>query len=89
MDIYQKIGEISLLINEPNYLEFEIINKLSDEYKKINIITNNIKKFDKIFDEVYQEKGLTLNITNNYKKASLKSKIVFNFDFNEKEFRKN
>ena len=37
---------------------------------------------------MYEEKGLVLNVTNNFKKACLKSKIVFNIDFDEKIFNK-
>lgn len=88
LDLTPESQEISILINEPNILIFETIKKLSDKFKNINIITNKIRKFDKIKDEIYEENGLVLNVTNNFKKSCLNSKIVFNFDFEEKNFNK-
>lgn len=80
--------EISLLVDEPSILIFDIIKNLGNKFKNINIITTKIKKFDRIEKEVYNEKGLVLNVTNNFKKACEKSKIVFNIDFDERNFNK-
>ena len=80
--------EISLLVDEPSILIFDIIKNLGNKFKNINIITTKIKKFDRIEREVYNEKGLVLNVTNNFKKACEKSKIVFNIDFDERNFNK-
>ncbi|MBR2290343.1 MAG: hypothetical protein IJ867_07185 [Clostridia bacterium] len=80
--------EVSVLISEPDFLEFETIKKLGKNFKNINVVTNRVRKFDKLVDEVYAESGLMLNVTNNFKKACVNSKIIFNFDFEEKEFQK-
>lgn len=80
--------EVAILVDEINFLVFEIVKKMSYHFKNITIVTNKIRKFDKLEKEIYEENGLMLNITNNYKKACLNSKIVFNFNFDEKEFNK-
>ena len=92
--ICQKYGlvseeqEISILINNPTFLVFEIIQRLSLRFKSINIVTNALRKFDKLQKELYEKNGFLLNVTNNYKSACLKSKMIFNFDFEEKELNK-
>ena len=88
LDLIPENQEISLLVDEPNIFIFDILKKLSNKFKNINIITNKIRKFERIEKEIYNEKGLVLNVTNNFKKACEKSKIVFNIDFDEKEFNK-
>ena len=80
--------EITLLVNESSSYLFDMIKNLSSNFKNITIITNEIKKFDKIEKQIYEEIGLALNITNNFNKACLKSKIVFNIDFDESNFNK-
>lgn len=88
LNINSKTQEISMLINEPNNFIFDIIKRLSFDFKNINIITRNIKKFEKIEKKICEETGLSLVVTNNFKKACQKSKIVFNIDFDEKTFHK-
>lgn len=80
--------EISILINEPEILEFETIAKLGDKFKNINVVTNKLRKFDRLEKEIYESSGLMLNVTNNFKNSCLKSKIIFNFDFDEKDINK-
>ena len=80
--------EISLLIDEPSILAFETIKRLSSKFRNINIVTNKLRKFDKIEKELQEESGMILNVTNNFKSSCLKSKIIFNFDFDEKNVNK-
>ena len=88
LEMIPENNEISLLIDDPDLLTFDTIKNLSQKFKNINIITTKIGKFRKIEEEITSETGLILNITNNFKRACLKSKIVFNFDFDEKNFSK-
>lgn len=80
--------EISILVQEPDFLVFETIKKLGKLYKNITIITSKIRKFNRISKEIYEEMGLAINVTNNFKNACLKSKIIFNFDFDDKDINK-
>ena len=88
LNLTSEVQEISLIINEPSNFIYEIIKKLSNEFKNINIITKKVRKFEKIEKQIYDETGLTLNVTNNFKKACQKSKIIFNIDFEEKDINK-
>ena len=57
-------------------------------FKTINIVTHQIRKFDSLEKEIYENQGLILNVTNHLKKVCAKSKLVFNFDFQKKDFEK-
>lgn len=79
---------ITFLINKSNkYLEASII-KLAKRVKRINIITNNRHKFEKIEEKVMSETGIVLNISANTKKAITKSKLVINYDFTQEAINK-
>lgn len=77
--------EISFLTNEISDIVVENIKDISSKVKLLNIITEDEKKFRKIEKELYEEKGIILNMNNNYKKSLIKSDIIFNFDFSEEE----
>jgi len=75
--------EVSIKVKQPDDLIFETIKRLGKRFKNINIITNKVKQFNKIKDEIYQESGLVLNVTKNLKKNNSNSKIVIDVDSKE------
>lgn len=80
--------EISILANDIDWNLVYTIKKLTGLVRFVNIITNNENKFKKLEKELYEEKGIILNINNNYKKSLIKSDIILNFDFSEEEINK-
>lgn len=80
--------EISILCNNPNDIVFNDIRELAVKIRVLNIITNNEKRFKKLEKELYEKKGIILNISNNYTKSLKKSDIIFNFDFSEDDINK-
>lgn len=77
--------EVSILVNDANDLNKEIILNLAEEVKTLNVITNNINSFKDIEENLYDEEGIIINISNNKKKSLLKSKIILNLDFCEED----
>lgn len=76
---------ISILINHltSDYI-FEHLQKIVQEYKSVNIVTNNIGKFEKI-SNILEKEGIIINISNNKKKSLIRSKIILNIDFNTEQ----
>lgn len=79
---------ISILVNnlENDYI-IEHITKIINEYKNVNIVTENIGKFKQI-SEKFEGEGIIINITNNKKKALLRSNIILNVDFKTEQLNK-
>lgn len=77
--------EISILINSPSTENTKLIIHLAKNLKRVNIITRNINAFDKLEDYLEEEFGISITITNNKRKSLLKSKLILNMDFSEKE----
>ena len=80
--------EISILSNSISSVLIDSIYELASKIKILNIITEYENRFRKIEKELYEKKGILLNINNNYQKGLIKSDIIFNFDFSEEELNK-
>lgn len=80
--------EIAILCNNIDETILEKIKEISLKVKVCNILTNNIRQYKKIEENIYQTNGIILNISNNYKKLLLKSSLILNFDFSESDLEK-
>ena len=72
---------VSILVNQLSEITLENIKQLVKEYKRINIVTNHIQQLKKLEDEILEEEGIMITVTNNKKKSLLKSNIILNIDF--------
>lgn len=75
--------QISILVNSISEITLFNIKKIVKEYKSVNIVTNHMEKFKKIEEQILDEYGIMITITNNKKKSLLKSKVILNVDFPE------
>lgn len=80
--------EIAFLVESDYELAIEYIKFLATKFKLITIVTNNIRKFNKIEEKYLNQEGINLNIVNNYRKSLIKTDIIVNLDFEEKELKK-
>ncbi len=80
--------EISILVNYLDDTSIENIKLLAKEFKRINIVTNHINKLKKIEQDIYDEFGIMLTITNNKKKSLKNARIILNIDFPKETINK-
>ena len=83
-----KDTNIAVTVNEKNSWIESIIENLSQEFKSVNIVTNNIKLFKKLEETLFEEKGMAITVTNNKRKSLLKADIILNIDFPEEVLNK-
>ena len=83
-----EMKEVSILCNHANDTMIEKIKEIASKAKVCNVLTGQIKQFQKTEEEIYRTKGILLNVSSNYKKALLKSSVIINFDFSKKELEK-
>ena len=76
-------------------IEYIILNKKDKlENQEVSILTKKKKKkkkekaFSKLEKELFSNKGIAININNNYNKTLKKSNIILNYDFSEEEINK-
>lgn len=80
-DIKKQDVEIAVTTNYISDIEIENIKKLAIEYKRVNIVTNHIEKLKKIEENLYEQYGIMITVSNNKKRSLRKSQIIVNFDF--------
>lgn len=80
--------EISIMANDIDSLDKMNILEISKIAKRVNIITNHINKFKKIEEDIMEEYGTLINLSDNKKKSLKKSDIILNFDMPEELINK-
>lgn len=80
---------VSIMVKQNTYdYVIENIKKISKIYKSINIVTPNIEKFKKLEEEIFEENGVIITISNNKRKSLKRADIIINIDFSEEELNK-
>lgn len=80
--------EIAFLVDDDYELVIEYIKLLSNRFKVITVVTNNIINFSKVSDRLLKNEGIDINLVNNYRKSLSKVDYIVNIDFAESEIRK-
>lgn len=76
-----KKSEISILVNNCNEFNQNLVINLAKEVRTLNIITNHINKWSKVEENLYNNFGILLNVSNNKRNSLRFSKIIINMDF--------
>lgn len=73
---------IYILINSSSKLQ--IVNKVIQNYKMINIVTNNVQQF-KRFEKMAEENFELVSVLNNKRKSLSRAEYIINIDFSEEQ----
>lgn len=80
--------QISIIANYLDNNIAKVIENYSKKFKMLSIVSNNINSFKQIKEKLYNEDGIIITVTNNKRKALLKSDIIVNYDFPEELINK-
>ena len=75
--------EVNILVKKNSNINSYIIEEIAKNALNVKIISNNIYKFKKIEEKLYDEYGIAIQFSNSYKKSLSKSNIIINLDFDE------
>lgn len=78
--------DIYVLTNRYQEQPINLIKKLTPNVKSMNIITKEIEKYT-ILEELMQEQGMVVSVSNNKRKSLKRAKIIINFDFSKEELQ--
>lgn len=73
--------KVSILVNDMSDIMLENIKQIIRQYKRVNIVTNHLERFKKLEEQVLEEEGIMITVSNNKKKSLAKSEIILNVDF--------
>lgn len=80
--------EITILINDFTKVNIFYINEILKRAKGINIVTNNISKFKRWSNELYNNEGIVIPVMNNKMKSLKNKRYIINIDFSEEQLNK-
>ena len=80
--------QISIMVNYKDRNVVKIIGNLSKKFKMLSIVSNNMDLFKHIKEDVYNDDGIIITVTNNKRKALLKPDVIINYDFPEEVINK-
>lgn len=81
--------DIYLLINKYNEkINQKIFNNIIEKVKTVNIVTNDIEKYKKIEEKIYNDKSILITVANNKKKSLKKANIIINVDMDNNTISK-
>lgn len=83
-----KQDDIYLLINKEPTLDLNFIGQMIENFKTVNIVTNDIERFKSIQQNLYDNEDILISVSNNKKKALKKAKYILNVNLNKKELEK-
>lgn len=87
INIKLELQNIYICVNEYKEESIDIIKFLIDKVKTVNIVTNNIKKFNSLEERLYNQHGILIAISNNRNKALRRANFIINLDFNNEELK--
>lgn len=87
-DINTKECQIAFMVNYLDSNVTKLIKNVSKTFKSIIIVTNNFNSFKQLKENLYNNEGIIITITNNKRKALLKSGLIVNYDFPEEIINK-
>ena len=88
LKIDEKDIKIAVLVNDVNDIIIGNIIDFIQEYKNITIVTRHIQRFKRLQNDLYNNDGIVLAVTNNKRKSISKTNIILNFDFPEELLNK-
>lgn len=73
--------DLYVLLNNDNNIDS--ILEISEQFKTVNFVTQNIKKLKRLDKRLEKWGNIVYSISENYSKALRRAKIIINFDFDE------
>ncbi len=81
------LENIYIFVNKYTKNNIYIINKLITKFKTVNLITENLRYYQRLEASLYND-GILITVSNNKKKSAKNAKYIINMDFDKDTFEK-
>lgn len=80
--------DIYFLIKKEQNLDLQFLSKFIENCKTVNIVTNDVDRFKKIQDNIYEKESILISVSNNKAKALKRAKYIFNVNMDKQDIEK-
>ena len=87
-DIKKEMAEkqkVYILVHEMNNVNLYNIEKIIQKASSVNIVTDNLKKFNYFAQKVQDKLGILISVSNNKCKSLRNASIIINIDYSEQQ----
>ena len=83
-----KEENIYIIFKKDSKLDLNFLQEFIENFKMTNIVTNDIERLKKIQENLLENDGVLISISNNKRKALKRAKYVLNINLNKEELSK-
>lgn len=80
--------EVTVLVNDVTDINIGNIKLISENAKIVSVVSKNINKLRSLTNQIYEENGSLIKLSNNIKKSLSRAKLILNIDFPEELLNK-
>lgn len=80
--------EIYIVFKKTDTLDLNFLKKFIEGFRIVNIITNDVDRLKNVQNNLFDNEGILISVSNNKKKALKRAKYVLNINLNKKELEK-
>ena len=83
-----KQEDVYIIFKKTDKLNLDFLKKFIENFRMVNIVTNDIEKLKRIQDNLLDNEGTLISVSNNKKKALKRAKYIVNINLNKEELNK-
>lgn len=80
--------DVYFLIKKDLRMDFSFLDPFIETCRTVNIITNDLDRFQKIQQDLYEQENILIGVSNNRSKSLRKARYIFNMNLDEKDLKK-
>lgn len=80
--------DVFFMIKKDNNMDLQFLEPYIENCKTVNIVTNDMERFKKVQDNLYEKEDILISVSNNKNKALKKAKYIFNVNMTKSEMKK-
>lgn len=80
--------DVYFLIKKESSLDLSFLGRFIQNAKTVNVVTDDIERFKKVQENIYEKENILISVSNNKNKALKRAKYIFNVNMKEKDLNK-
>lgn len=87
-NIPTKQEDVFFLIKKENNLDLQFLSRFIENCKTVNIVTNDLKRFKKVQETLYEKESILISVSNHKIKSLKRAKYIFNVNMDLQDLEK-
>lgn len=83
-----KQEDVYIIFKKTDKLNLDFLKKFIENFRMVNVVTNDIEKLKRIQENLLDDEGTLISVSNNKKKALKRAKYIVNINLNKEELNK-